>query len=80
MPARARHRCDRRPSRIAARDAIADDVFERVSPKLRKMMGWRTHAGLGMVEGNAFDPLRPKRPIGELSMSRPAELTQDFDW
>ena len=33
-----------------------------------------------MVEGNSLDPDKPKIQIGELSMSRPEEFKQDFDW
>jgi hypothetical protein len=33
-----------------------------------------------MVDGNAIDPATPAVPIGELSMSRPEEFDQDFDW
>jgi hypothetical protein len=33
-----------------------------------------------MVDGNSIDPRKPKIQVGELSMSRPEEFEQDFDW
>ena len=36
--------------------------------------------GLGMVDGNRIDPAPPKVHVVELSMSRPEEFDQDFDW
>jgi len=57
-----------------------DDVYERCSPKLRALMGFKPYNGLGMVHGNAIDPGPKQVPVGELSMSRPEEFDQDFDW
>ena len=58
---------------------IPDALLETLSPKLKGLIGFKTHQGLGMVEGNSVDPGKPKVIVGELSMSRPAEFAQDFD-
>ena len=59
---------------------LPTELIENSSPKLRGLLGFKTHYGLGMVDGNAIDPEKPKIPIGELSMSRPEALNQAFDW
>ena len=59
---------------------VPDEIVEQVSPKLKGLMGFKPFYGLGMVDGNTIDPARPKVHVGELSMSRPAEFEQDFDW
>jgi hypothetical protein len=60
--------------------AMSDEVLDSLSPKLKQLIGFRTHYGLGMVDGNSLDPAKPKVQVGELSMSRPEEFSQDFDW
>lgn len=59
---------------------MSDEVLAACSPKLKSLLGFKTYYGLGMVEGNAIDPVKPKIHVGELSMSRPDEFAQDFDW
>ena len=59
---------------------LPTELIENSSPKLRGLLGFKTHYGLGMVDGNAIDPDKPKIPIGELSMSRPEAFNQAFDW
>jgi len=58
----------------------ADEIYEKCSPKLRALMGYTPYQGLGMVHGDVFGAGPKKVPIGELSMERPDELNQDFDW
>lgn len=60
--------------------AVPDDILDGMSPKLKQLIGFRTHRGLGMVNGNVVDPVKAKIPICELSMSRPEQFDQDFDW
>lgn len=60
--------------------AVSQEVLDAASPKLKGLMGFKPHYGLGMVDGNSIDPSRPKVHVGELSMSRPEEFGQDFDW
>jgi ectoine hydroxylase-related dioxygenase (phytanoyl-CoA dioxygenase family) len=59
---------------------IPDELLRTLSPKLKALIGFKPHLGLGMVEGNSLDPSKPAIPVGELSMSRPEEFSQDFDW
>ncbi len=59
---------------------LPPELIENASPKLHGLLGFKTHYGLGMVDGNAIDPAKPKIPIGELSMSRPEAFDQLFDW
>lgn len=59
---------------------LTDDQLAAMSPKLRGLVGFRTFSGLGMIDGNTTDPTKAATPIGEMSMSRPETLTQDFDW
>ena len=59
---------------------ISDEMLESLSPKLRQLVGFKPYRGLGMIDGNSIDPQKPKVPIGELSLSRPEEFQQDFDW
>ncbi|MEO2177135.1 MAG: phytanoyl-CoA dioxygenase family protein [bacterium] len=60
--------------------SVPENILAAVSPKLKALMGYKTFAGFGMVDGNVIDPDRPKVPVAELSMSRPEEFEQDFDW
>ncbi len=60
--------------------AVSQEIINAASPKLKGLMGFKPHYGLGMVDGNSIDPARPKVHVGELSMSRPGEFSQDFDW
>ena len=60
--------------------SVPREIVENVSPKLKKLMGYSSYYGLGMVDGNSIDPDQPKIHIGELSMERPHEFLQDFDW
>ena len=60
--------------------SVPQEIIDAASPKLRGLMGFRSHYSLGMVDGNRIDPARPKVHVGELSMSRPEEFDQDFDW
>jgi ectoine hydroxylase-related dioxygenase (phytanoyl-CoA dioxygenase family) len=59
---------------------VPQTLIDQASPKLRGLLGFKPYYGLGMVDGNAIDPATPAVPIGELSMSRPEEFDQDFDW
>ena len=59
---------------------IPDALLATLSPKLMGLIGFKPHQSLGMVEGNALDPSKPKVIVGELSMQRPQEFAQDFDW
>merc|ERR1711924_1847 len=58
----------------------SDEVVAKSSPKLKALMGFKPHLGLGMVHGVASDSFPKRVPIPELSMSRPDEFNQDFDW
>ncbi|MEM7077065.1 MAG: phytanoyl-CoA dioxygenase family protein [Pseudomonadota bacterium] len=58
----------------------SDDLLETLSPKLKGLIGYKPFYGLGMIDGNAINPMKPKVPIGELSMSDPEAFEQDFDW
>lgn len=58
----------------------ADHILDELSPKLKRLIGYYSYYGLGMIDGNPVDPAKPKVPVGELSMSRPEEFEQDFDW
>lgn len=60
--------------------ACTDPIVDQLSPKLKRLIGYYSHYSLGMIEGNRIDPAKPKVPIGELSMSRPEEFEQDFDF
>lgn len=60
--------------------SVSDEEMAKISPKLKQMMGYKPHHSYGMVDGNVVDPDRWKVHIGELSMSRPEEFNQDFDW
>lgn len=60
--------------------AMSDETLDGLSTKLKQFVGFRTHYGLGMVDGNSVDPTKPNVQVGELSMSRPEEFDQDFDW
>ena len=60
--------------------SVPREIVENVSPKLKKLMGYSSYYGLGMVDGNSIDPDQPEIHVGELSMERPHELLQDFDW
>jgi ectoine hydroxylase-related dioxygenase (phytanoyl-CoA dioxygenase family) len=60
--------------------SVPREIVDAASPKLKELLGFRTHSGLGMVDGNGIDPYRPKIHVVELSMSRPEEFDQDFDW
>jgi ectoine hydroxylase-related dioxygenase (phytanoyl-CoA dioxygenase family) len=60
--------------------AMTDEMLDSLSPKLKGLIGFKSHYGLGMVDGNSIDPSKPKIQVGELSMSRPEEFEQDFDW
>ena len=44
---------------------MTDEMLESLSPKLKGLMGFKTHFGLGMVDGNSVDP---------------SKFEQDFDW
>eukprot|EP00747_Dinoflagellata_sp_TGD_P221490 gnl/TRDRNA2_/TRDRNA2_93314_c0_seq2.p1 gnl/TRDRNA2_/TRDRNA2_93314_c0~~gnl/TRDRNA2_/TRDRNA2_93314_c0_seq2.p1 ORF type:complete len:204 (+),score=38.21 gnl/TRDRNA2_/TRDRNA2_93314_c0_seq2:210-821(+) len=57
-----------------------DDIFEKCSPKLRNLMGFKSYRGLGMVHGDPLHKGPKKVPLRELSMSRPEEFDLDFDW
>lgn len=57
----------------------SDEVLEKCSKKLLGYMGFKPYLGLGMVNGNGFDPAPRKVPVCELSMSRPEDFAQDFD-
>ncbi|MCZ6620051.1 MAG: phytanoyl-CoA dioxygenase family protein [Gammaproteobacteria bacterium] len=59
---------------------VTDQILDQMSSKLKGLIGFKPYYGLGMVDGNAIDPDKPKVHIGELSMSRPDEFEQDFDW
>ena len=59
---------------------MTEEMLNSLSNKLKGLIGFKSHYGLGMVEGNSLDPTKPKIQIGELSMSRPEEFKQDFDW
>ncbi|MEM7016972.1 MAG: phytanoyl-CoA dioxygenase family protein [Pseudomonadota bacterium] len=59
---------------------MTDEMLDSLSPKLKELIGFRSHYGWGMVDGNSLDPCKPKVQVGELSMSRPEEFKQDFDW
>lgn len=59
---------------------MSEEMLDSLSPKLKGLIGFKTHYGLGMVDGNAMDPSKAKVQVGELSMSRPEEFEQDFDW
>lgn len=59
--------------------SVPDEIVSACSPKLQKIMGYRAFGGLGMVNGYTSNSKRPVVPVGELSLSRPAELEQDFD-
>lgn len=59
---------------------VPQGILDQCSPKLKGLIGFKTHYGLGMVDGNRIDPAKPAVPVGELSMSRPEEFDQDFDW
>ena len=60
--------------------SVPRTIIEKASPKLKKLMGFSAFYGLGMVDGNTIDPDKPNIHVGELSMTRPEELSQDFDW
>jgi len=60
--------------------SVPREIVENVSPKLKRLMGFSSYYGLGMVDGNSLDPDQPKIHVGELSMDRPEEFLQDFDW
>lgn len=60
--------------------ACADPILDQLSPKLKRLIGYYSYYSLGMIDGNRSDPAKPKVPIGELSMSRPEEFEQDFDF
>jgi len=60
--------------------SVPDAIVAGASEKFRKLMGYQSYYGLGMVDGNTIDPARPAVHVGELSMSRPEEFQQDFDW
>lgn len=60
--------------------SVPQEIIDAASPKLKGLMGFKPHYGLGMVDGNTIDPARPKVHVAELSMSRPEEFDQDFDW
>ena len=59
---------------------MSDQILDNMSAKLKGLIGFKPYYGLGMVDGNAIDPDKPKVHVGELSMSRPDEFEQDFDW
>ena len=59
--------------------SVPDDIVSACSPKLLKVMGYRSFGGLGMVNGYTSNGKRPAVPVGELSMARPEEFEQDFD-
>ena len=59
---------------------MTEEMLNSLSNKLKGLIGFKSHYGLGMVEGNSLDPTKPKIQIGELSMSSPEEFKQDFDW
>ena len=59
---------------------VSDEILDNMSSKLKGLIGFKPYYGLGMVDGNAIDPDKPKVHVGELSMSRPGEFDQDFDW
>ena len=60
--------------------SVPQEIIDAASPKLRGLIGFKPHYGLGMVDGNSIDPARPKVHVGELSMARTEEFEQDFDW
>lgn len=60
--------------------SVPQEIIDAASPKLKGLIGFKPHYGLGMVDGNTIDPARPKIHVGELSMSRPEDFDQDFDW
>ena len=60
--------------------SVPREIIDAASPKLKGLVGFKPHYGLGMVDGNTIDPARPRVHVGELSMSRPEEFDQDFDW
>jgi len=60
--------------------SVPDEILEQVSAKLKALMGYKPYNGFGMVDGNVVDPARPKVHVAELSMKRPGEFEQDFDW
>ena len=60
--------------------SVPKDIIDEASPKLRKLIGYSSYYGLGMVDGNTIDPDKPAIHVGELSMLRPEEHNQDFDW
>lgn len=61
-------------------DTAYEELADERIVSLCALLGFKPYYGLGMVDGNAIDPAIAKVPIGELSMSRPDELEQDFDW
>lgn len=60
--------------------SVPRHIIDEASPKLKKLMGFSSYYGLGMVDGNTIDPDKPTVHVGELSMARPDEHNQDFDW
>ena len=55
-------------------------MYRSLSPKLKALIGFRTRQTLSVVEGDMIAPNKPRIPVGELSMERPEEFEQDFDW
>lgn len=60
--------------------SVPQEIIDAASPKLKGLIGFKPHYGLGMVDGNTIDPARPKVHVAELSMSHPEDFDQDFDW
>lgn len=60
--------------------SVPQEIIDAASLKLKGLIGFKPHYGLGMVDGNTIDPARPKVHVAELSMSHPEDFDQDFDW
>ena len=59
-------------------DLFPPEFYDKCSPKLRALLGWESHYGFGMTDGRTPESPHCAVQVGELSLSRPEELKQEF--
>ena len=64
--------------RARGADLFPPEFYDKCTPKLRALLGWESHYGFGMTDGRTPESPHCAVQVGELSLSRPEELKQEF--